>query len=87
MLEILGRDSNNSKGVHVVNMQNKNIIKLGRGHDIDVRITDISVSRVHAMIKLEKGNFYLEDNDSKFGTLALIRHPFLVNDAVNNVAL
>jgi hypothetical protein len=26
-------------------------IKMGRGHDTDVRVTDISVSRLHAYIK------------------------------------
>jgi len=29
---------------------NTNEIKLGRGHDADVRVTDISVSRFHALI-------------------------------------
>jgi pSer/pThr/pTyr-binding forkhead associated (FHA) protein len=29
-------------------MASKPIIKLGRGHDSDIRITDISVSRTHA---------------------------------------
>jgi pSer/pThr/pTyr-binding forkhead associated (FHA) protein len=49
---------------------------LGRGHDADVRVTDISVSRFHALIrKSQKGYFILEDNHSKFGTLALVRSP------------
>lgn len=49
-------------------------VKLGRGHDTDVRITDISVSRLHAYIRKSfKGFYYLEDNNSKFGTLALIQ--------------
>jgi pSer/pThr/pTyr-binding forkhead associated (FHA) protein len=32
-------------------MLNVNEIKLGRGHDADVRVTDISVSRLHAVLK------------------------------------
>ena len=48
-------------------------IKLGRGFDCDIRINDISVSRSHAIIKLEKGNFYLQDSNSKFGTLLLMQ--------------
>lgn len=49
---------------------------MGRGHDADVRVTDISVSRFHAIVKkTQKGYFYLEDNHSKFGTLALVRNP------------
>lgn len=62
--------------IHVVNMLNTNEIKLGRGHDADVRVTDISVSRLHAHLKkTEKGYFVLEDNHSKFGTLVMVRNP------------
>jgi pSer/pThr/pTyr-binding forkhead associated (FHA) protein len=62
--------------IHVINLIGTEEIKLGRGHDADVRVTDISVSRLHAVIKkTEKGYFYIEDNQSKFGTLALIKSP------------
>jgi pSer/pThr/pTyr-binding forkhead associated (FHA) protein len=45
-------------------------IKIGRGHDSQVRVTDISVSRFHAQIKKSVfGDFLVEDNNSKFGTL------------------
>lgn len=44
-------------------------IKLGRGHECEIRITDISVSRNHAYIKNIGEGFYLFDNKSKFGTL------------------
>ncbi len=67
----------------MVNMLHVNDIKLGRGHDADVRVTDISVSRFHASLrKTAKGYFVLEDNHSKFGTLALIKNPIplSVND-------
>jgi len=57
-------------------MLNVNEIKLGRGHDADVRVTDISVSRLHAVLKkTQKGYFILEDNRSKFGTLVMVRNP------------
>lgn len=44
---------------------------MGRGHDSDVRVCDISVSRCHTLMKFNwnNSNFYLEDNLSKFGTL------------------
>jgi len=47
--------------------------KMGRGHESDLRVSDISVSRCHAVIKFnpEEKSFYLEDNLSKFGTLVL----------------
>lgn len=44
-------------------------IKLGRGHECEIRITDISVSRNHALIKFVNNNFVVFDNKSKFGTL------------------
>jgi hypothetical protein len=68
--------SNTSKVIHVVNMQNTIKLFIGRGHDAHVRVTDISVSRLHAVIiKSTQGYYYLSDNDSKFGTLALVRSP------------
>ena len=55
------------------------LFKMGRGHESQVRICDISVSRVHTLIKYQRptdgkpGAFLLEDNLSKFGTLVLPR--------------
>lgn len=51
--------------------------KLGRGHESDVRVSDISVSRCHAILKydLNEHSYYLEDNLSKFGTLVLAKDP------------
>ena len=42
---------------------------MGRGHECEIRITDISVSRKHAYIKSQNNEFYILDNNSKFGTL------------------
>lgn len=68
--------TNTSKVVHVLNMVATDEVKIGRGHDTDMRVTDISVSRLHALIKKsQKGYFYIEDNHSKFGTLALVKSP------------
>jgi hypothetical protein len=38
-------------------------------------VNDISVSRRHASIKSRRGNLYLEDNSSKFGTLLHVNRP------------
>jgi hypothetical protein len=58
---------------------------VGRGHDKDVRITDISVSRFHALIKKNSyGEYYLEDNNSKFGTLVQVKKPYMmISNMVN----
>ena len=52
-------------------MNEKSFIKVGRGHETDIRVTDISVSRFHARINrsLTTGEYFVEDNKSKFGTL------------------
>lgn len=68
--------SNTSKVIHVLNLTSTFKVFIGRGHDAQVRVTDISVSRLHAIImKAKDGYFYLLDNESKFGTLALVRTP------------
>ena len=41
-----------------------------------MRISDISVSRVHAIIKFNDGKFFIFDNTSKFGTLIHVNKPF-----------
>lgn len=69
VLEAIGSDRNSNRGVHVISISNDNSITLGRGHDADVRISDISVSRCHANVKFKDGSFIIEDNNSKFGTL------------------
>lgn len=60
-----------SKSLHVLNFNAKNALKIGRGHDNDLRIADISVSRCHAVLRRDPktGTIILEDNQSKFGTL------------------
>jgi hypothetical protein len=48
-------------------------VTFGRGHSADIRVTDISVSRLHASLFLEAdGSYRLQDRDSKFGTLLLL---------------
>jgi pSer/pThr/pTyr-binding forkhead associated (FHA) protein len=40
-----------------------------------MKIADISVSRVHSLIKIKNGQLIIEDNGSKFGTLVKIKDP------------
>lgn len=65
----------------MINFNHKQIIKIGRGHDNDLRIADISVSRCHSFIKKDsKGNIVIEDNQSKFGTLVQLRAPLVLSE-------
>lgn len=76
LLESLTFEKNSSRMVHLIMPDaEKKVFKLGRGHESDVRVSDISVSRCHALVKYndQTGRFYLEDNLSKFGTLVLAK--------------
>lgn len=72
VLEDLRRE-NSSRGLHVVSMNEGQTFCLGRGHNCDIRITDISVSRLHAIVRLTQGGFFIEDCNSKFGTLVQVK--------------
>lgn len=74
MLESITLEKNVSRLVYIIKPGYRmEEFKLGRGHDSDLRINDISVSRCHAKIKFKDNKFYLTDNLSKFGTLVLVK--------------
>lgn len=73
VLESMAHESHN---FHVVSLAESKKLKFGRGHESDVRIPDVSISRCHATIRYDGGCFILEDNDSKFGTLVAMRKPW-----------
>lgn len=74
LLESMPLDKNTSRNIHMLTVTDKkDEFKLGRGHESEVRINDISVSRCHAIIKCQKDGFYIEDNISKFGTIVLLK--------------
>ena len=75
ILESLTLDKHKNKFLYVISLENNRKIKLGRGHDSDILLSDISVSRIHCVISSENKNVYIEDNNSKFGTLILIQSP------------
>lgn len=81
VLESLNQGIN--KQIHVVSFLGSNEISIGWGHDCHVWVTDISVSRSHAILKKISEEFFLEDLNSKFGTLVQMKYPFeLTEDPV-----
>ena len=78
-LESLTFEKNSSRMVHMIMPDREHTqFKMGRGHESELRVSDISVSRCHAILKYDAENtqnYYLEDNLSKFGTLVLSEHP------------
>ena len=74
-LESLTLDRQNNKFIYAISLDKERKIKIGRGHEARVLLSDISVSRVHCIMTVEKGKVFIEDNDSKFGTLILVQTP------------
>ena len=75
------KENCNIKSIHVIQLGGDELT-IGRGHESDVRINDISVSRKHAILKYntEDGTLLLRDLKSKFGTLILIKKPLLIKE-------
>jgi len=69
LLDDLRRDRKGGHLMHLVNGCKSYPVTLGRAHESDIKVNDISVSRVHAFIHFKDNKFYLRDNNSKFGTL------------------
>ena len=56
---------------------------LGRGHEASFKISDISISRIHAKIYLKDENIFIDDLGSKFGTLLLARNSIDVGEMLD----
>ena len=78
ILEKLSKENTHQNSLSLIMMGENDTLKLGRGHQCDLRLTDISVSRVHAFLKFENNKFLIFDNDSKFGTLICIENNYKI---------
>lgn len=88
-LETIKNDKFFAKVIYlVVPGPQNNLIKIGRGHDSDVKIADISVSRVHAHLNISSTEgLVLQDNSSKFGTLLLMKSGSHEIDPTNGLSV
>ena len=64
----------------LVKFNSKKTLRVGRNNISDVKLTDSSISRNHAIIKYTDGEFILEDNFSKFGTSILVNKPICIKE-------
>ena len=65
---------NGQKSIYIISFDKKNNIKIGRSHESDLRITDVTVSRMHCQItKTNENDLILEDSNSKFGSLVYLQ--------------
>ena len=74
MFETLRLDKHNTKYIYIISLDDKKLINIGRSRDCEFSIPEISISRFHSIIHKDKGELYIEDNKSKFGTLILIQN-------------
>ena len=75
ILESLTLDKENNKFLYIISLNKSREIRVGRGQFCDILLSDVSVSRIHCILVVEGKNIYIQDNDSKFGTLILIQTP------------
>lgn len=77
------KENCNIKSIHVITLGDAKIT-IGRGHESDVRINDISVSRTHAVLYYNKntGRLLLRDSGAKFGTLVLIKDKLEIKNKI-----
>ena len=78
VLESMRADEHKAKFIHIISFDRKNCINIGRAYECELFISEISVSRFHCIIHKDRGDLFLEDNVSKFGTLILIQNNNLV---------
>lgn len=64
-----------SKAIHVIVFSVKPDFYVGRRINNDITVSDISVSRNQAAIKLINGKVFVEDCESKFGTFVKVQGP------------
>ena len=76
-------ERNIAHGLHFVALNNNESAIIGRGNDCDIKITDISVSRKHCKIKYHNSQFFIEDCQSKFGTLVKLQRSFTIKGNVD----
>ena len=68
-------NNENHKFIHVIKLINEDDITIGRANNADIKINDISVSRLHAKLNFnfDQKSVQIVDLKSKFGSLVLIK--------------
>jgi len=86
VLEKTPRNAQDAQELHVISLADGKPASIGRSNKAQVRIDDVSMSRVHATIRFQEGRFLLEDGGSKFGTLVAMK-PGQPLDACSTVSI
>ena len=74
VFESMKADKNKNKYIYIISLDNRGCIHIGRSSECELSIPELSISRFHAIIHKNKGELFIEDNKSKFGTLILVQN-------------
>ena len=74
VFESMKADKNKNKYIYIISLDNRGSINIGRSSECELSIPELSISRFHAIIHKRKGELFIEDNKSKFGTLILVQN-------------
>ena len=72
-LESLTLDKYRNKFIYVVSLETKRKIPIGKNHSCEIVLSDRSIENLHCFMVVSNKQVYLEDNDSKFGSLVLVQ--------------
>ncbi|CAD8090593.1 unnamed protein product [Paramecium sonneborni] len=79
--------NNDRNGVFIINFATKKELRIGRNHEVEISIADISVSREHALLKLIGDKIVLSDKKSKFGTLVLLQNNITLSPQLSGLEI
>ena len=72
-LESLTLDKFQNKFIYVVSLEGTRKIFLGKNRNCEIVLSDRSIENIHCFMIVGNKQVFLEDNDSKFGTLVLVQ--------------
>ena len=80
---------NQKKLIYIISFDEQNAVSIGRGQDCDVRLGDVTVSRIHSLFVRTKDNkIIIKDAGSKFGTLILLQSKkILINNKILSIQI
>ena len=77
-----------TKIIHIVDFKKLKNLILGRGNEAHVKISDISISRTHAHLRVIKNKeIWIEDAISKFGSLIIQNDPVELTSKTKSLSL
>jgi len=79
----------NKKIIYIISFDTKNTITIGRSQNSDMKIADVTISRIHSILLRTKDNkIMIKDANSKFGTLILLQSKnILINEKILSIQI